>query len=146
MPRYFTLDDARGYLPAVNLAVREGIVARRNLDLAEKDHDARRERIMFSGGMSVDQEAAQQTREKRDSSSAKLKQLLRAFDEIGCVVKDLDVGLIDFPALYRGKEVYLCWRLGEADIAFWHGVEEGFAGRRPIDAEFLRECRGDSQT
>jgi len=145
MPRYFTLDEARQYLPAVDVAIREGIVARRNLELAEKDHDAQRERIMFSGGMTVDHEAAQHNREKRDSSAAKLKQLLRGFDQIGCVVKDLDIGLIDFPALYRGKEVYLCWRLGEPDIAFWHEVEEGFAGRRPIDADFLRECRGDSQ-
>jgi hypothetical protein len=66
------------------------------------------------------------------------------FEEIGCVVKDLDIGLIDFPALYRGKEVYLCWRLGEPDIDFWHPTDEGFAGRRPIDGEFLRECGGDS--
>jgi hypothetical protein len=143
MPRYFTLAEARQYLPAVGSVIREGIAARKTLATAEHDHHQMVERIMFSGGMAVDCQAAFQTREKRESSSAKLKQMLENFEEIGCVVKDLDTGLIDFPALYHGKEVYLCWRLGEPDISFWHPVDEGFAGRRPIDGEFLRECGGE---
>ena len=52
----------------------------------------------------------------------------------GCLIKDLDVGLIDFPTLYRGEEVYLCWKLGEDGIEFWHGVSEGFRGRKKITA------------
>jgi len=144
MPRYFTLAEARQYLPAVSQAIREGIDARKTLQAAEHDRDVLREQIMFSGGMSVDQEAALRSRERRESSAAKLKQLLECFEEIGCVVKDLEIGLIDFPSLYRGKEVYLCWRLGEPDIAFWHRVEDGFAGRQSIDDAFGRECRGDT--
>ena len=53
----------------------------------------------------------------------------------GAIVKDLDEGLVDFPARREGEEILLCWRLGEDDVAFWHGLEEGFAGRRPIDPE-----------
>jgi hypothetical protein len=53
------------------------------------------------------------------------------------VVKDLDTGLLDFPTLYQGREVYLCWRLGESQINYWHGVDEGFAGRKAIDDDFL---------
>jgi hypothetical protein len=142
MPRYFTLAEAREYLPGLDLAIRGGIEAKKNLEAAEEDHRARLQRIMFAGGMLVNQEAASDTRQKRDSNAAKLKQMLESFQEIGCIVKDLEIGLIDFPALYRGKEVYLCWRLGEPDIAYWHPVEEGFAGRRPIDRDFLRECGG----
>ncbi len=52
-------------------------------------------------------------------------------------MKDLDIGLVDFPTLFQGEEVYLCWKLGEAGIRFWHGIDEGFRGRKPIDAEFL---------
>jgi hypothetical protein len=52
--------------------------------------------------------------------------------------------LIDFPALYQGREVLLCWKLGEDRIAFWHGVDEGFRGRKPIDDEFRENHRGDS--
>jgi hypothetical protein len=142
MSRYFTLAEARQYLPAVGASIREGIAARKIMETAEQDQRATREKITFSGGMAVDRETACETREKRESSAAKLKQMLDNFEEIGCVVKDLEIGLVDFPALYRGREVYLCWRLGEPDIGFWHPVEEGFAGRRPIDQEFLRECAG----
>jgi hypothetical protein len=48
-------------------------------------------------------------------------------------VKDADEGLVDFPALREGEEILLCWKLGEAEIAYWHDLEQGFAGRRPID-------------
>ena len=52
--------------------------------------------------------------------------------QLGVVVKDLDRGLVDFPALHNGEEVLLCWQVGEDEVAFWHGVDEGFAGRKPL--------------
>jgi hypothetical protein len=54
-------------------------------------------------------------------------------EELGVVLKDLDLGLLDFPALRNGEEVLLCWRVGEEGVEFWHGLDEGFAGRKPID-------------
>jgi hypothetical protein len=60
-------------------------------------------------------------------------------------VKDLDIGLIDFRCYYHGEEVYLCWKLGEPGIAWWHGLEEGYRGRRPIDEEFLKHHRGERE-
>jgi hypothetical protein len=63
-------------------------------------------------------------------------------EEAGVVVKDLDIGLVDFPTLYRGEEVYLCWRMDEPDIDYWHGVHEGFAGRKEIDQTFVDNHRG----
>jgi hypothetical protein len=60
------------------------------------------------------------------------------------VVKDLDIGLIDFPTLFHGVEVYLCWKLDEPAIEFWHGVDEGFRGRKAIDRDFRDNHRGDS--
>jgi hypothetical protein len=143
MPRYFTLAEARRHLPEVGRAIREAMDSKKVLDTAEKEHRAMVERIMFSGGMAVNHDAAIQVRAKRETCAATLKQVFERFEEIGCIVKDLEIGLLDFPALYRGKEVYLCWRLGEADIGFWHPVEEGFAGRRAIDREFERECGGE---
>jgi len=53
-------------------------------------------------------------------------------EQLGVLVKDLDSGLVDFPALRHGEEVLLCWQVGEDDVAYWHGVEEGFAGRKPL--------------
>ena len=54
-------------------------------------------------------------------------------DELGVTVKDLDLGLLDFPALLDGREVELCWHVGEDDVAFWHEIGDGYAGRKPID-------------
>jgi hypothetical protein len=62
-----------------------------------------------------------------------LRACLERLEEIGVVVKDLDSGLVDFPARREGDEVELCWRVGEAGVAFWHRIGEGFAGRKPID-------------
>jgi hypothetical protein len=53
-------------------------------------------------------------------------------NEVGAFVKDLDRGLVDFPARRAGEDVLLCWHVGEGDVAFWHGLEEGFAGRKPL--------------
>jgi hypothetical protein len=67
--------------------------------------------------------------------SRRATELARALEEIqalGVVVKDLDTGLVDFPSVRDGRDVLLCWRLGEDEVAFWHGYDDGFAGRQPI--------------
>ncbi|MEW6402660.1 MAG: DUF2203 domain-containing protein [Chloroflexota bacterium] len=63
----------------------------------------------------------------------RLDQLLHQVQEIGAVVKDIETGLLDFPALRHDREVYLCWQVGEEEIGYWHEVEAGFAGRQPIE-------------
>ena len=62
-----------------------------------------------------------------------LHSTLQDVNTLGCEVKDLETGLIDFPSLREGRIVYLCWRLGEDRIGHWHEVEAGFAGRKPVD-------------
>ena len=62
-----------------------------------------------------------------------LREALRDLQEMEVVLRDLDRGLVDFPALRDGREVYLCWEEGEERIAFWHEPDAGFAGRRPLD-------------
>jgi hypothetical protein len=57
---------------------------------------------------------------------------------LGGEVKDIEQGLVDFPARRRGEDILLCWRLGEKTIGFWHGLESGYAGRRPIDDDVAR--------
>ena len=76
-------------------------------------------------------------RNPSESIAAEIRALVRSVLEMGVEVKDLDVGLIDFPSVRRGKPIYLCWKLGEGDsIGWWHEVETGFAGRRPIKELF----------
>jgi len=66
-----------------------------------------------------------------------LKSTLNRILQTGCIVKDLDVGLLDFPAIIDNQDVYLCWKLGEDRIRFYHRQDEGFAGRRPLDPRDL---------
>ncbi len=63
----------------------------------------------------------------------KVRRLLAAVQELGIVVRDIDRGLIDFPAMVDGEEVYLCWQFDEDGIAWWHDLESGFGGRQPLD-------------
>jgi hypothetical protein len=65
--------------------------------------------------------------------SAAASACVRSLDELGVLVKDADLGLVDFPAVRDGEPVLLCWHVGEDSVAFWHGYEEGFAGRKPVD-------------
>ena len=58
---------------------------------------------------------------------------IRRIEALGCVVKDLDQGLVDFPSRREDQTVFLCWRLGETSVRYWHGLKEGFAGRKPLE-------------
>ena len=70
--------------------------------------------------------------ERRDSALQTVNQQVNALRDLGCVIKDLDSGLIDFLSEREGRPVYLCWRLGEANIGFWHDLNVGYAGRQPL--------------
>lgn len=101
------------------------------------------QRITLTGGMLVSREQMARTRKKKDAAVRGLAAAVEKIQDLGCQIKDADTGLIDFPTLYRGQEVYLCWKLGEPSIEFWHRVEDGFRGRQRIDSEFLANHKGD---
>ena len=145
MPKRFTLDEAQQLIPRVDPLLRQAIGLKGELEEAAGELKQLQERLMMLGGAVVDRESALALRQRRDGAGARLRAALEEVQEIGCVVKDLDIGLIDFPTTYRGVEVYLCWKLGEAEIAFWHGVEEGFRGRKPIDRDFLENHEGGAE-
>ncbi len=144
MPRYFTLEQAHRTLPHVETAVRNALHLKSEYQNADAALRELSRKVMMSGGMAVDRDSALQLRSSRDNAATSLQEAMNEIQEFGCLVKDLDIGLLDFPTLYRGREVYLCWRLGESRIEFWHGVEEGFRGRKPIDDDFLQNHRGDA--
>jgi hypothetical protein len=146
MSRYFTREQAERMLPKVEGLIREALFLKAEFQESDQILRTATRDIMMRGGMNMDRDRLLQARQKRDSSVAKLQATLEQVQEQGCLVKDLDIGLLDFPTLYRGQEVYLCWRLGEPRIDFWHGVDEGFRGRKPIDAEFLVNHTGEAST
>ena len=143
MPRYFTLAEARAALPAVGRSIREAVQAKAHHAEAESAIDALVQRILMRGGVQVDTDAAAAWKSQLDSNGQALKAAMERIEEMGVLVKDLDVGLVDFPTLFRGEEVYLCWRMDEDDIDHWHGINEGFRGRRPIDQHFIDNHRGE---
>ncbi len=64
---------------------------------------------------------------------AEIVRLINRIEAYGCVVKDIDLGLLDFPALREGRPIYLCWKVGESTLRHWHGTDEGFRSRKPLD-------------
>jgi len=145
MSRRFTLSEAEELLPKVESALREALACKEEYQQAEAALETSSRRIFLLGGAQVDRGEVQRQKDRRESNAVRLKETIEALHEAGCVVKDLDIGLVDFPTLFRGQEVYLCWKLGETGIEFWHGVEEGFRGRKPIDREFLEHHQGESR-
>ena len=144
MPRFFTLDEARAALPAVGKSIREAVQAKTRYQQAEKVLQDLAQRILMMGGISVDTASTEAWKTQYDSNAQALKNAMERIEEMGVLIKDLDIGLVDFPTLFRGEEVYLCWRMDEPDIDHWHGVHEGFAGRKPIDRHFIDNHRGES--
>jgi hypothetical protein len=143
MARRFTLAEAQNLIPRVDTLLREAVSLKSEYQDAEQAIQAIAQRVALMGGMIVNREQAIDNKNRRDAVASKLRAAIEQVQEFGCVIKDLDMGLIDFPTLLRGQEVYLCWKLGEPKIAFWHGVEEGFRGRKAIDQDFLDHHRGD---
>ncbi len=99
-------------------------------------------RVMMLGGVLADRGPFIRNRDLQNRSGARLKSSVDDLQSTGVLIKDLDTGLVDFPTLLHGEEVYVCWQFGEKDVNFWHGVHEGFAGRREIDRDFLDNHRG----
>jgi hypothetical protein len=142
MQRFFTLQEAEEVLPGVEAAIREAISLKTEYEEAEAEWHTFSQRAAVMGGVRMDRAQALEQKNRREAAAGALKQTIEKIQEFGCLVKDLDIGLIDFPTLYQGQEVYLCWKLGESGIRFWHGTHEGFRGRKPIDAEFLEHHQG----
>ena len=129
MPRFFTLEEANRMLPDVEQAVRrlrrirdEAVALRRHLEA--KWAALEREEA------SLDE--IREAQDRLDALQEEFGEIVQRVEERGVILRDLDMGLVDFPSIAGHAEVYLCWRLGEKSIAFWHGLNEGYAGRKPL--------------
>jgi len=142
MARRFTLWEAERMLPQIRDWMREAVAMKSQYDEAERAVQTLSMRITMMGGIVVNRERAAEDIGRRDTAGQRLRAVLENFEQSGVLVKDLDKGLVDFPTLFRGEEVYLCWKMDEASIQFWHGTHEGFAGRKAIDQDFLDHHEG----
>ena len=136
MSKTFTLGEAQTLLPVVEALLRRAQAAGVRAGELEMEMQALSQRIFLLGGMHVEVTTAARRRAELDKNVRETKDTLAEIEAIGVQMKDLDKGLLDFPCVVDGKTVLLCWKLGEKEIGYWHSTEDGFAGRKPLDARF----------
>jgi hypothetical protein len=129
--RYFTPDEANEALDQVRPLAEQMVERRRAMLAAQAREEELGARVAGNGGGIDPGEPAQAEAEVEKEAKA-IAQLVDEIHSAGALVKDIDTGLLDFPSLRDGEEVLLCWRVGEDEIRYWHGLEDGFAGRQPL--------------
>ena len=130
--RLFTLAEAQALLDA---SLREQAERMVEVRAASRDLESRWRRLVIaigSNGGDMDRAEVRELRAAVEAAHAELNEIVARFTAEGVQVKDMDRGLIDFPAEVDGQDALLCWHVGEAKIAFWHSPEDGFAGRKPL--------------
>jgi hypothetical protein len=130
MDHYFTREEAEALLPEITVILRRIQLAHRQMRAAEGELEALQMQAMGNG-----HHLHERIKKLQKDLAAQIQAVRSAIDELqvfGCELKDPETGLIDFLSLRGGEEIYLCWRLGEERIAFWHYLHTGFAGRQPL--------------
>ena len=136
--RTFTLDEAQSLLTVLESLLRTAIHSKKLMEAVEAELQALNHRIFLNGGTHVDVIPIARRKAERAKAEQRAKDALAEIDSIGVQVKDLEIGLLDFPCLVDGRVILLCWKLGEKSITHWHGTQEGFAGRKPVDERIAR--------
>lgn len=131
--RLFTPEEANEALALLRPRVERLVRRRKELVLLERQLEAVRFRIAGNGGR-LDPSRVNELRDAAAAAAGALASLVEEIDDLGAQVKDLDTGLVDFPAAHpeTGETVLLCWQLGEPEVAHWHDLAEGFAGRKAL--------------
>ena len=129
--RHFTPEEANALLEQVRPVAESLVAHRRAFTVAAARRARLTQRISGNGGDFDPQEPSELDEQLQQEAEA-VARTVEELQGLGVLVKDLDRGLVDFPALRGGEEVLLCWQVGEGEVAFWHGLEEGFAGRKPL--------------
>ncbi|MFZ1011215.1 MAG: DUF2203 domain-containing protein [Candidatus Sulfotelmatobacter sp.] len=139
--RTFTLDEAQVLVPVLESLLRTAIAGKKLMEEVEAEMQALAHRIFLNGGTHVDVVPLARRKAERAKAEQRAKDALAEIDSIGVQVKDLEIGLLDFPCEVEGRTVLLCWKMGEQSITHWHTPEEGFAGRKVIDERIARSKR-----
>src|SRR5207244_3204558 len=136
--RTFTLDEAQSLLPVLESLLRTAIAGKKLMEEVDVELQAVNHRIFLNGGTHLDIVPLARRRAERVKAEQRVRDALAEIDSTGAQVKDLDIGLLDFHCVVEGNTLLLCWKLGEKSITHWHGLEEGFAGRKPIDERIVK--------
>jgi hypothetical protein len=131
--RTFTLDEAQAVLPVLESLLRTAIEGKNTAERIEQEFKAVSNRVFLNGGTLLDVAQLAVRKRERERLVQKIKDALVEIEATGVLVKDLEMGLLDFPCEVGGRTILLCWKLGEKTIAHWHGTDEGYRYRKPID-------------
>ncbi|MGH9549827.1 MAG: DUF2203 domain-containing protein, partial [Terriglobales bacterium] len=129
--RSFTLDEAQSLLPVLESLLRTAIDGKKLIEAVDAELQELAHRVFLSGGLLVNIIQVARRKAEREKTIQRVKDTLAEIDATGVQVKDLDIGLLDFPCQVEGRTVLLCWKVGEKGITHWHDTSEGFAGRKP---------------
>jgi len=141
--RSFTLEEAQSLLPVLESLLRTSIDGKKLIESVDDEFQALAHRVFLNGGMSLKVVYLARRKAEREKTIQRVKDALAEIDSIGVQVKDLDIGLLDFPCEVDGTTILLCWKLGELGITHWHCTDEGFAGRKPIDEKIAKAKRAN---
>jgi len=136
--RTFTLEEAQTLLPTLESLLRSAITAKQLIEQVDGEFQEVAHRVFLNGGTLVNVVHLARRKAEREKAVQRAKDAVAEINATGVQVKDLDMGLLDFPCRVDGEILLLCWKLGEEKIAHWHSPEEGFAGRKPIDDRIER--------
>src|ERR1700690_2802811 len=139
----FTLAEGQDLVPVLESLLRTSIEGKKLMESVDAEMQEVAHRVFLNGGMSLNVVHLARRKAEREKAIQRVKDALAEIDAAGVQVKDLDIGLLDFPCEVDGRIVLLCWKLGENGITHWHGVSEGFAGRKPIDDRIIRAKRSN---
>jgi hypothetical protein len=141
--RTFTLQEAQTLLPVLESLLRTAIDGKKFIESVDNEFQDLAHRVFLSGGLFINIVSLARRKAEREKTVQRVKDAVAEIDAIGVQVKDLDIGLLDFPCEVEGRTLLLCWKLGEKEITHWHGVSEGFAGRKPIDERIAKAKRAN---
>jgi hypothetical protein len=130
MPRYFTVDKANESLPRLRQWLARLQARRQRLD--EVQHQLAELAVKAAANGNLLEEEVHATQREAQRLEEEMNRLIAKINDLGCELEDIEQGLVDFPTMREGREVHLCWRLGEDKVAFWHELEAGFGGRQPL--------------
>jgi len=136
--RTFTLEEAQTLLPTLESLLRTAITSKKLIEEVDIELQEVAHRVFLNGGTLVNVVALARRKAERERAVQRAKDAVAEIHATGVQVKDIDIGLLDFPCKVDGEIVLLCWKLGEETITHWHSTEEGFAGRKPIDERIAR--------
>ena len=141
--RTFTLDEAQDLLPVLESLLRTSIEGKKVMESVDAEFQAIAHKVFMNGGMSLNVAHFARRKAEREKAIQRVKDAMAEIDAIGVQVKDLDIGLLDFPCEVDGQVILLCWKLGESAITHWHSVSEGFAGRKPVNERISKAKRAN---